>query len=192
MRPGFVQPQPLSRVGTSMSAPGNRLVVYAAAIGNALIAVTKFAAAGYTGSSAMLSEAVHSVADTGNQLLLLYGMHRAKQPPDEQHPLGHGRELYFWSFIVALIMFTLGAGVACYEGVRHILHPIEVSAPIVNYVVLGCAFVFEGASWTIALREFRHAKGSMGYYNEKEISIFLEKGLDPGAITRRCGGARIP
>ncbi len=160
-----------------MSAPGNRLVVYAAAVGNALIAVTKFAAASYTGSSAMLSEAVHSVADTGNQLLLLYGMHRADQPPDDLHPLGHGRELYFWSFIVALIMFTLGAGVAFYEGVQHILHPIEVSAPIVNYVVLGCAFVFEGASWTIALREFRHTKGSMGYYEA------MRRSKDPVGFT---------
>jgi len=95
-----------------MASPKSKLVVYAAATGNGLIAVTKFMAAAFTGSSAMLSEAVHSLADTGNQLLLLYGMHRASRPPDERHPLGHGRELYFWSFIVALIMFTLGAGVA--------------------------------------------------------------------------------
>ncbi len=146
-----------------MSAANSTLVVYAAAAGNALIAITKFGAAIYTGSSAMLSEAVHSVADTGNQLLLLYGIHRADQPPDEAHPLGHGRELYFWSFIVALIMFTLGAGVALYEGVLHVLHPTEVSNVTVNYIVLGCAFVFEGVSWFIALREFNRAKGRLGY-----------------------------
>ncbi len=147
-----------------MSAANSKLVVYAATAGNSLIAVTKFGAAIYTGSSAMLSEAVHSVADTGNQLLLLYGMHRAEQPPDEAHPLGHGRELYFWSFIVALIMFTLGAGVALYEGVLHVLHPKEISNVTVNYIVLGCAFVFEGGSWFIALREFRRTKGRMGYF----------------------------
>jgi cation diffusion facilitator family transporter len=146
-----------------MSAAHSKLVVYAATTGNGLIAITKFIAAGYTGSSAMLSEAVHSVADTGNQLLLLYGMHRADQPPDDLHPLGHGRELYFWSFIVALIMFTLGAGVALYEGAQHVLHPVPVSDPTVNYIVLSCAFIFEGVSWTIALREFRRAKGRMGY-----------------------------
>ncbi len=112
-----------------MASPKSKRVVYAAAAGNTLIAITKFVAAAYTGSSAMLSEAVHSVADTGNQLLLLYGMHRAKQPPDARHPLGYGRELYFWSFIVALIMFTLGAGVALYEGVQHILEPTEVDGP---------------------------------------------------------------
>jgi cation diffusion facilitator family transporter len=147
-----------------MASSKSKLVVYAAATGNGLIAVTKFIAAAYTGSSAMLSEAVHSVADTGNQLLLLYGMHRAQQPPDARHPLGHGRELYFWSFIVALIMFTLGAGVAFYEGVQHVRHPIEVNDPTVNYIVLACAAVFEGTSWTIALREFRRAKGNLGYF----------------------------
>ncbi len=147
-----------------MSTSKSKTVVYAAAAGNGLIAVTKFGAAFYTGSSAMLSEAVHSVADTGNQILLLYGMHRASQPPDELHPLGYGRELYFWSFIVALIMFTLGAGVALYEGLQHILHPVETTNPFVNYIVLACAFVFEGVSWYIALREFRRTKGKLGYF----------------------------
>jgi len=160
-----------------MSAAHSKLVVYAAAAGNGLIAITKFIAAAYTGSSAMLSEAVHSVADTGNQILLLYGMHRASQPPDDMHPLGHGRELYFWSFIVALIMFTLGAGVALYEGVQHILHPIPVTNPAVNYIVLGCAFVFEGASWTIALREFNRTKGRMGYFEA------MRRSKDPVGFT---------
>lgn len=147
-----------------MATSKSKIVVYAAFAGNGLIAVTKFAAAAYTGSSAMLSEAVHSVADTGNQALLLYGMHRASQPPDDLHPLGYGRELYFWSFIVALIMFTLGAGVALYEGVQHVLHPTETTNPMVNYIVLACAFVFEGVSWYIALREFRRTKGDLGYF----------------------------
>lgn len=147
-----------------MTAPQSKLVVYAATTGNALVAVTKFIAAGYTGSSAMLSEAVHSVVDTGNQLLLLYGLHRAAQPPDELHPLGHGRELYFWSFVVAMVMFTMGAGVAGYEGVLHILNPEPMRAPLINYAVYGAAAIFEGSSWFVALREFRKAKGDMSYY----------------------------
>ncbi len=112
-----------------MTAPRSKLVIYAASAGNALVALTKFVAAWFTGSSAMLSEAIHSLVDTGNQLLLLYGLHRAAQPPDEPHPLGHGRELYFWSFIVAMVMFTMGAGVAGYEGVLHILNPEPIERP---------------------------------------------------------------
>jgi cation diffusion facilitator family transporter len=147
-----------------MPEPKSKLVVYAAATGNALVALTKFFAAWLTGSSAMLSEAVHSVVDTGNQLLLLYGIHRAEKPPDESHPLGYGRELYFWSFVVALILFTLGAGVAGYEGILHVLNPEPIEDPLVSYAVYGAAAIFEGTSWTIALREFRRAKGNLGYY----------------------------
>jgi cation diffusion facilitator family transporter len=141
----------------------SKKVIYAAFLGNLLVALTKFGAAWWTGSSAMLSEAVHSVVDTSNQLLLLYGMHRASQPPDQWHPLGHGRELYFWSFIVALLMFTLGAGVTFYEGVSNIIDPSEIVDPKVNYIVLACSALFEGVTWAIALREFRKAKGDVGY-----------------------------
>ncbi len=147
-----------------MSAPQSKLVVYAATAGNGLVALTKFIAASYTGSSAMLSEAIHSVVDTGNELLLLYGLHRAAQPPDEIHPLGHGRELYFWSFVVAMVMFTMGAGVAGYEGVLHILNPEPMTDPLINYGVYGAAALFEGSTWFVALREFRKAKGPLGYY----------------------------
>src|SRR5690349_8041376 len=122
----------------------SRKVIYAALAGNMLIALTKFAAAGWTGSSAMLSEGVHSVVDTSNQLLLLYGIHRSNKPPDEDHPLGYGRELYFWSFIVALLIFALGAGISFYEGVAHIQAPVQITDPFVNYIVLGLSFVFEG------------------------------------------------
>ena len=147
-----------------MAAAHSKTAVYAAAAGNLLVALTKFIAFAWTGSSAMLSEAIHSVVDTGNQLLLLYGMHRAAKPPDVTQPLGYGRELYFWSFIVALLLFTLGAGVAIYEGVQHILHPTEIVEARVSYIVYACAFVFEGSSWYIALREFGKAKGDVGYF----------------------------
>jgi cation diffusion facilitator family transporter len=139
-------------------------VVYAALAGNLLVALTKFIAAFWTGSSAMLSEAVHSVVDTGNQGLLLYGIHRSQRPPDDTHPLGHGRELYFWSFIVALLMFTIGAGVTFYEGITHIYDPHPIENPTVNYVVLACSTVFEGATWLYAWTEFRKTCGERGFY----------------------------
>ena len=141
----------------------SKKVIYAALLGNLAIAISKFGAATFTGSAAMLSEAVHSLVDTGNEVLLLYGIRRAARPPDEAHPLGHGRELYFWSFIVALLIFALGAGVAVIDGIDQLRHPSPISNPTVNYVVLGISFLFEGASWCISLKEFRARKGSLGY-----------------------------
>src|SRR3954469_15023777 len=129
---------------------GSRKVIYAALAGNLMIALTKFAAAWWTGSSAMLSEGVHSVVDTSNQLLLLYGISRARKPRDEDHPLGYGRELYFWSFIVALLIFSLGAGISIYQGIMHVRVPAHITDPVVNYVVLGISFIFEGATFLIA------------------------------------------
>ena len=156
---------------------GSKLVVYAALVGNLLIAIAKFVAAALSGSSAMLSEGVHSMVDTTNEVLLLYGMHRAKQRPDRTHPFGYGRELYFWSFIVALLVLALGAGVSFYEGVMHILHPEPVDDVRLNYIVLGIAALFEGSSWFIALREFRAGKGSMGYFEA------FRKSKDPSTFT---------
>ena len=144
------------------SAHSTKFVIYAALAGNLLIAVTKLGAAGWTGSSAMLSEGVHSLVDTSNQGLLLYGIHRSKRPPDELHPLGYGRELYFWSFIVALLIFSLGAGVSFYEGIAHIRHPVAVTDPMINYMVLGVSFVFESITWVIAWREFSKLRGPLG------------------------------
>ncbi|RJT31389.1 cation transporter [Mesorhizobium waimense] len=149
---------------------GSRKVIYAALAGNLAIALTKFAAAFFTGSSAMLSEGVHSLVDTGNGGLLLYGMRRAARPPDRMHPLGHGRELYFWSFIVALLVFALGAGVSFYEGVVHIMAPEPVANGMVNYVVLGLSFLFEGSSWYVALKEFRREKGRLGWIEAVQFS----------------------
>jgi cation diffusion facilitator family transporter len=144
--------------------PSSRHVVYAALAGNLLVAATKAAAAAWTGSSSMVSEAVHSFVDTGNEFLLLYGMRRASRRPDPDHPFGHGRELYFWSFVVAVLIFALGAGVSIYEGIAHVLHPEPITDAIVNYVVLALSFLFEGYSWLVSLRQFRAAKGSLGYY----------------------------
>ena len=141
----------------------SKKVIYAALAGNLLVAVTKFIAAFMTGSSSMISEGVHSLVDTGNEALLLYGYSRAGLRPDAHHPLGYGRELYFWSFIVALLLFALGAGVSLYEGIQHIAAPTPIENGLVNYVVLSCSFLFEGISWWIALKSFRASKGSMPY-----------------------------
>jgi cation diffusion facilitator family transporter len=121
------------------------MVVYAALAGNGAVALVKFVA-GWTGSSAMLSEAIHSSIDTADQALMLYGLARAQRPPDPDHPLGYGRELYFWSFTVALLIFTLGAGFTVYEGMRHVLTPQEFTAPYVSYIVYAAGAVFEGVS----------------------------------------------
>src|SRR5579884_2903322 len=144
-------------------ARSTRMVVYAALAGNGAVALVKFAAAFWTGSSAMFSEAIHSSVDTADQALMLYGLARAQRPPDPEHPLGHGRELYFWSFTVALLIFTLGAGLTAYEGIQHVFAPHPLADPLVNYSVYAAAAIFEGVSWTFALREFRKAKGGLGY-----------------------------
>ncbi|MGX5800856.1 cation diffusion facilitator family transporter [Bradyrhizobium sp. Arg314] len=165
---------------------GSKRVIYAALAGNLAIALTKFAAAAFTGSSAMLSEGVHSLVDTGNGGLLLHGMRRAARPADRTHPLGHGRELYFWSFIVALLVFALGAGVSFYEGVIHIMAPEPVVNAKVNYIVLGLSFLFEGSSWLVALREFRRQKGNQGWFEaihrSKDPSVFTVLFEDSAAL----------
>src|SRR5512141_2920519 len=142
-----------------MAVSGSRKAIFAALAGNALIAVTKFAAASYTGSSAMLSEAIHSLVDTGNQGLLLYGMKRAAQPADKYHPFGYGIELYLWAFVVAILIFGVGAGVSFYEGIDKLQNPHPTTSPHVNYIVLVLAIVFEAGSWWIAFHELRKIKG---------------------------------
>ena len=159
-----------------MSVDGSKKVVIAALIGNGLIAITKFAAATVTGSSAMLSEAVHSVVDTSNQGLILYGMGRAKRPADETHPFGYGMELYFWTFVVAVLLFAVGAGVSLYEGVMKIQDPHIVEDAYINYTVLGLAFIFEAVAWWMAFKEFRSRKGQLGYFaairESKDTAVF--------------------
>lgn len=142
-----------------MASHGSKKVIYAALAGNALIAVTKFAASAYTGSSAMLSEAIHSVVDTGNQVLLLHGLRRSARQPDAAHPFGYGRELYFWAFVVAILIFAVGSGISLYEGVQKIIEPHPVTDPVVNYIVLGLAMVFEAAACSVAVREFNQVRG---------------------------------
>ena len=146
-----------------MAHSGSKKVIYAALVGNALIAVTKLAAAATTGSSAMLSEGIHSVVDTGNQVLLLVGLGRSQRRADPDHPFGYGKEIYFWSFVVAIMIFAVGAGVSLYEGIRHIQHPAPMANAKLNYMVLALAIVFEGAAWAFALKEFRLSKGRLGY-----------------------------
>lgn len=160
-----------------MARSDSKKVIYAALIGNSLIAATKFAAAVFTGSSAMLSEAVHSLVDTGNQWLLLYGLKRSRQPADEHHPFGYGMELYFWAFVVAILIFGLGAGISIYEGVQRVAQPHPMTDPYVNYAVLGLAMIFEGAAWWIALGEFRRAKGRRSWLAEVRMS------KDPAVFT---------
>jgi len=155
----------------------SKKVIYAALVGNSLIAVTKFAAASYTGSSAMLSEAIHSVVDTGNQGLLLHGLRKSRQPPDERHPFGYGMEIYFWAFVVAILIFAVGAGISIYEGVHKLLVPSPVSNVFVNYIVLGLACAFEAVAWGIAFQEFRKIKGAMGYFQA------LRESKDPTVLT---------
>jgi cation diffusion facilitator family transporter len=138
-----------------ISRLSSRRVIYAAILGDLLIGVTKLSAAAWTGSSSMLSEGVHSIVDTGNGFLLLYGLHRAAARPDLEHPLGYGREIYFWSFVVAVLLFAFGAGVSLYEGVVHVFNPEPVQHISANYVVLAISAMFDGTTWWLALRHFR-------------------------------------
>jgi cation diffusion facilitator family transporter len=154
-------------------ASGSKKVILAALVGNSAIAVTKFFAAFTTGSAAMLSEAIHSLVDTGNQGLLLHGMRKAKQPADARFPFGHGKEIYFWSFIVAILIFAAGAGVSIYEGVHHLLHPTPPGDPFINYVVLGLAMVFESGALFMAAREFNAVRGGYGWFEA------VARGKDP-------------
>ena len=153
-----------------MASPSSIKAILAAFVGNSVIAVTKFIAASYTGSSAMFSEGVHSVVDSGNQLLLLYGLRRSKKPADSKHPFGYGKEMYFWSFVVAILIFGLGAGICFYEGIHKISSPQPVTNPIINYFVLGIAIAIETWTCWVAATEFKKSKGDYGWVEAIHIS----------------------
>jgi len=169
-----------------MSASSSKKVIFAALAGNTLIAITKFIAASITGSSAMLSEGIHSLVDTGNQFLLLYGLKRASRPADKQFPYGYGKEIYFWSFVVAILIFALGAGISLYGGYHHIIHPKEISNPLISYIVLGLAMVFEGGALFVATKEFNATRGKLGYFEAikqgKDPSMFVVLFEDTAAL----------
>ena len=155
----------------------SKTTILAALAGNLAIALTKAGAAWWTGSSAMLSEAIHSLVDTGNQMLMLHGLRRAARPATAEHPFGFGLELYFWTFVVAILIFGLGAGVSILEGVDRIRHPHPVGTPWVNFAVLGASVVFEGASWLIALRAFRRQAGG------QDVMEAVQRSKDPTVFT---------
>lgn len=162
------------------------------------IAVAKFGAAAVTGSSAMLTEGVHSVVDTSNQLLLLWGRRASRRPADDLHPFGYGRELYFWSFVVAVLVFALGAGVSVYEGIQHIAKPEPAVSPLIAYGVLAIAFLLEGGSTVSAFKEFRLAKGQLGWLQAVQRSkdppafiVLLENGAAMAGILIAAVGLAI-
>jgi len=160
----------MEQTSKSASDSGATTVVYVALVGNILVALTKIVAAVLTGSAGMASEAIHSVVDTGDELLLIYGIHRSRGAPDETHPFGYGRELYFWSFIVALLVFALGAVFSIGEGIGHILKPEPIQSSVISYAVLALAFLFEGSTWLFSLRKFRAAKGRLSFYQAFRLS----------------------
>jgi len=182
-----------------VSAPtsSNRTLVIAL-LANLGIAASKFVAAFITGSSAMLTEGVHSVVDSTNQLLLMWGRRQARKPPDKYHPFGYGRELYFWSFVVAVLVFSLGAGVSIYEGIIHIAEPEPAVSPYVAYAVLLVAFLLEGWSTLEAFKEFREAKGQLGWFEAIRRSkdppafiVLLENGAAMAGIIAAAAGVLL-
>src|ERR1700730_15449274 len=158
-------------------ASESRVAIFAAILGNVAIALTKFIAAYFSGSSAMLSEGIHSLVDTGNGGLMLLGLRKSQKPADAEHPFGYGKELYFWTLIVAIVIFAVGGGISAYEGLLHVLHPKPFENPLLNYVVLGLAFVFEGYSFVIAYKTFQSEQG------EQTIWESIETRKDPTTYT---------
>ncbi len=145
-------------------------VIYAAIAANLGIAAIKFVAAAFTGSSAMISEGIHSLVDTGNGGLMLLGVHRSRRPADDQHPFGYGKELYFWTLIVAIVIFAVGGGISAYEGLLHVLHPARLQDPTWNYVVLVLSLFFESYSFMVAFKAFQSAKGDLSIWQSIETS----------------------
>jgi cation diffusion facilitator family transporter len=164
----------------------SKIVIYAALAGNLLIAIIKFGAAFFTGSSAMLSEAIHSLVDTGNQGLLLYGLKQSARPATSSHPFGYGLQLYFWTFVVAILIFGLGAGVSIYQGIDKIREPQPMEHVMVNYIIIALSILFEGYVWVKALKAFAKVKGNAGWIksvrSSKDPSLFTVLFEDTAAL----------
>jgi cation diffusion facilitator family transporter len=156
---------------------GSKVAVVAAVVGNLLVAVSKFVAAAFTGSSAMIAEGIHSLVDTGNGLLVLFGLRRADRPADAGHPFGHGKELYFWTLIVAISIFGIGGGMSIFEGITHLMSPSPMENPLLNYLVLAIALIIEGSSFFIAMRALNAARGS------RPAIEFIRATKDPSLFT---------
>lgn len=169
-----------------MNTSNSKTAIYSALVANFVIAVSKFVAASITGSSAMLSEGIHSLVDTGNQALLLLGIKKSAKPADPKHPFGHGKELYFWALIVAVILFSLGGGISLYEGIMHLQNPAELSDPLWSYIVLAIAFVFETFAWRVAYKELTKVKSELSFYRKlkesKDPAIFVVLVEDSAAL----------
>ncbi|WP_210149014.1 cation diffusion facilitator family transporter [Chryseobacterium scophthalmum] len=164
----------------------NHKSIYSALAANLLIALTKFIAGAYTNSSSMISEGIHSTVDTTNQLLLLHGLKRSKKAADQSHPFGYGKELYFWSFVVSILIFGLGGALSIYQGIAHILEPELMKDPFWNYIVLFLSLIFEGTSLFIAVKEFNKTRNGMGWWDaivkSKDPSSFLVVFEDGAAV----------
>ncbi|MEH1843912.1 MAG: cation diffusion facilitator family transporter [Nostoc sp.] len=169
-----------------MATDSSNKTIFAAMGANLAIAITKFIAAAITGSSAMISEGIHSMVDTGDQLLLLLGIRMSQKPADDRHPFGYGQELYFWTLIVAILIFAIGGGMSIYEGITHLINPSPLKDPMWNYIVLGMAILFEGFSWIVALKEFLPTKGKQSFWqaikNSKDPTVFTILVEDSAAI----------
>jgi cation diffusion facilitator family transporter len=164
----------------------NQKSIYSALAANLLIALTKFIAGSFTNSSSMISEGIHSTVDTANQLLILYGIKRSKKAPDQSHPFGYGKELYFWSFVVSILIFGLGGALSIYQGVAHIMEPETMKDPFWNYIVLFLSLIFEGTSFIIAIKAFNQTRNGMGWWDaivkSKDPSSFLVVFEDGAAV----------
>jgi cation diffusion facilitator family transporter len=164
----------------------NNKSIYSALAANVLIAITKFIAGGYSNSSSMISEGIHSLVDTVNQILLLYGLKRSRKPADKIRPFGYGKELYFWSFIVSILIFGLGGGISIYQGIHHIIVPEPLGDPTWNYVVIGLSMVLEGSSLAVAIVEFNKVRAGLSWWKaivkSKDPSSFLVLFEDGAAV----------
>jgi cation diffusion facilitator family transporter len=171
----------------SAGASSSKLAIYGAIGANVAIAISKFVAAYFTGSSAMLSEGIHSLVDSGNGLLILFGVNQSQKPADRRHPFGRSKELYFWSLIVAILVFSVGGGMSFYEGIEHIKHPAPITDPTWNYVVLGLSLVFEGISCFLAFKAFNADRGNEGFWatlrRSRDPSVFAILLEDLAALT---------